>query len=479
MRYAHQFGAKTAKARASTKRGHSDWWQRVINILARPYRLHRDDVEDAELQSLQYIEGMPTSIGGFKDHPIYALERHLRRDETIYPMQEIGKFRGEPVYSRSSVQQLRSAETWLREGRVIKVGEQPLKRVVQRAHTINSKRALELAKADSHIDTPMQGLYAKWQTELYVPEPVVEGKIPKNEFGNINLFVPSMLPRGATHLDFQGIAKIARDLEVDFAPAVTGFEFRKGHANPIISGIVIAKENEELVLSAYLESAQIAQEAEAAKRHERVIRRWSRLVEGLRLRKRLLEDYGTTETVIPVEEDTERAESAGGYLNEYDGVIVPFHLPATREIGKRRIYTPIGSDEEENIQPYNPHHSWSPSLETGIGPQAGSTNPNLIQDNPKTLQQRAAEFYATGNRATTSPLDSNGHIYQKQSRKRRKRRLSKASSQSESEPEPISKRLRTFRKEPSPPRRQFRSAARKATQTVQMQLDEEDVEEEE
>jgi hypothetical protein len=89
-------------------------------------------------------------------------------------MQEIGKFRGEPVYPRSNVQQLRSAETWLREGRTIKVGEQPLKRVAQRAHTINAKRALELAKADTLIDMPTQGLYAKWQTELYVAEPVVE-----------------------------------------------------------------------------------------------------------------------------------------------------------------------------------------------------------------------------------------------------------------------------------------------------------------
>lgn len=29
---------------------------------------------------------------------------------------------------------------------------------------------------------------------------VLQGKIPKNDFGNINLFVESMLPYGATHL---------------------------------------------------------------------------------------------------------------------------------------------------------------------------------------------------------------------------------------------------------------------------------------
>lgn len=50
-------------------------------------------------------------------------------------------------------------------------------------------------------------------------------------------------------------------------------------------------------IQAYWESAQAANEAEKTKRHERVIQRWSRLVQGLRLRKRLIEDYGTTEAV--------------------------------------------------------------------------------------------------------------------------------------------------------------------------------------
>lgn len=106
----------------------------------------------------------------------YALERHLRRDEVIYPLNEIGKFRGEPVYPRANVQRLRAAETWLHEGKIIKVGQQPLKRVPQRASTINRKRILELAKADAPSETPSQGMYAEWQTELFVPDPVVEVK---------------------------------------------------------------------------------------------------------------------------------------------------------------------------------------------------------------------------------------------------------------------------------------------------------------
>jgi xeroderma pigmentosum group C-complementing protein len=33
---------------------------------------HRDDVEDNELIVDQFTEGMPTTISGFKDHPLCA-----------------------------------------------------------------------------------------------------------------------------------------------------------------------------------------------------------------------------------------------------------------------------------------------------------------------------------------------------------------------------------------------------------------------
>jgi xeroderma pigmentosum group C-complementing protein len=103
----------------------------------------------------------------------FALTKHLRRDEVIYPLEELGKFRGEPVYPRANVQRLKAAEGWMREGRMISIGQQPLKRVKARATTIERKRVLQAAKADGEQEE-QQGLYAKWQTEPYVPEPVVD-----------------------------------------------------------------------------------------------------------------------------------------------------------------------------------------------------------------------------------------------------------------------------------------------------------------
>jgi len=94
---------------------------------------------------------------------------------------ELGKFRGEPVYSRSRVLQLKAAENWICHGRVVRKGEQPLKYVKQRAATINCRRELEIhaeTEGANSGGTVMQGLYAEEQTESYVPPPVVNVRFP-------------------------------------------------------------------------------------------------------------------------------------------------------------------------------------------------------------------------------------------------------------------------------------------------------------
>ncbi|KAL0579882.1 hypothetical protein V5O48_002129 [Marasmius crinis-equi] len=384
-RYAKNYGAKVAKEQGGSSaagaggRGRQQWWARV----------HRDDLEDEELDNAQLIEGMPTTIGGFKDHPLFAqsycyntgipadlythryvLPRHLKQTETIYPPPpetlELGRFRGEPVYSRSSVVSLKTAENWLRsEGRSVKAGEQPIKLVKMRASTVNRQREIELMKeglpeagsSGSAVmngkdgGEVMQGLYARRQTEMFVPDPVVDGKVPKNSFGNIDLYVPSMLPQGAVHIPYKGVAKVARKLGIDHAEAVTGFEFRKRRANPVIEGVVVAAENESVLLEAFWEAEQDAEEKARIKREERVIKLWTRLVHGLRIRQRLQEQYATGSgggepSSTPIvngdepagdTEETTREEGVGnseggGFLVEAADVVETFHLPRFQHV---------------------------------------------------------------------------------------------------------------------------------------------------
>ncbi|KIK96449.1 hypothetical protein PAXRUDRAFT_138437 [Paxillus rubicundulus Ve08.2h10] len=346
-RYARDYTAKVSKVQgvgAGPAGKRKEWWSRVVQMITRPYRLQRDDLEDEELHNHQLTEGMPTTIAGFKDHPLYALARHLRRDQVIDHPTELGKFRGEPVYPRSSVISLKTAENWMRQGRVIRQGAQPMKMVKQRAVTVSRQRemevALERANADGHAcpdEDVMQGLYARSQTELYKPGAIQNGKIPKNDFGNIDLYVPSMLPEGAVHIPSKGAAKVAKRLGFDYAEAVTGFEFKKRRAFPVIEGIVVAAENENVIVDACLEAEQDAEEKAREKRLERVCKRWIRLVQGLRIRDRLQRQYASNVEHDPQQQqhwlDTQGAdaggneEQMGGYLTTADDVVEPFHLP--------------------------------------------------------------------------------------------------------------------------------------------------------
>lgn len=118
----------------------------------------------------------------------YALVRHLRQNETIYPLVELGKFRGEPVYSRSGVLSLKASENWMRSGRKIREGCQPMKWVKQRASTVSRRREIEMTlergrEERERVGEPssgigeeevLQGLYAESQTELYIPDPIVD-----------------------------------------------------------------------------------------------------------------------------------------------------------------------------------------------------------------------------------------------------------------------------------------------------------------
>ncbi|KAG0145497.1 hypothetical protein CROQUDRAFT_671707 [Cronartium quercuum f. sp. fusiforme G11] len=296
-RYVRSFGATTVKARLPTKKGTPDWFEQATVKLKRPYKLRRDEKEDEEILKAQVTEALPTTVGGFKDHPNFALERHLRREEVIHPRKPIGTFRGEPVFPRSAVIVCKSAETYMREGRRIKGGQEALKLVKPRTVTINRKREEELLKMDGQ-EVALQGLYAEWQTELLIPPPIVDGIIPRNGYGNFDLFAPHMLPKGAKHLPYKGIAKTAKKLEVSYADAVVSFEFHKRRAAPVIQGIIVPELEAEFVLDAYFASEDIALEKEFTKLQERCLKRWKKIILGLRIKRRLQEEYRNQSTAL-------------------------------------------------------------------------------------------------------------------------------------------------------------------------------------
>ena len=56
-----------------------------------------------------------------------------------------------------------------------------------------------------------------------------------------------MVPKGAVHIPLKNTVRICKRLGIDFAEAVTGFEFGKQRAVPVITGVVVAEEHEHAV----------------------------------------------------------------------------------------------------------------------------------------------------------------------------------------------------------------------------------------
>lgn len=63
-------------------------------------------------------------------------------------------------------------------------------------------------------------LYGDWQTERYRPATAQDGVVPRNEFGNVEMFKPWMLPVGCSHVDLPG-----EFLEINLLTTVLHFHF--------------------------------------------------------------------------------------------------------------------------------------------------------------------------------------------------------------------------------------------------------------
>ncbi|CAG8620311.1 11974_t:CDS:10 [Dentiscutata erythropus] len=284
-RYATQWGARTRKLRIPGKDG-QNWWDETLVYFARPCEREQDKIEDSSLHSMEISERIPTTISHFLNHPLYALERHLKKFEIIFPTTPIiGHIKGEPIYPRKNVKQLHTVETWLREGR--QEGQQPVKYVKSRVFTLAKRRAANMADLFNQ-EPPESALY-----------------VPKNQFGNVNMFKPSMCPLGGVHIPINGIGKIAKKLGIDYGDAVVGFDFQARRCIPVVNGIVVPEEHSEILIEAWREHSESVAAANEAKRQKEVLARWRKLITRLQIRQRLQEAYGKEEILVEEDEDEE------------------------------------------------------------------------------------------------------------------------------------------------------------------------------
>nr|XP_019945076.1 PREDICTED: DNA repair protein complementing XP-C cells [Paralichthys olivaceus] len=270
------------------RRVDEDWWDETLEPFLGPED-DRDKKEDKELQNKLLNKPLPISIAEYKNHPLYALKRHMLKYEAIYPSTAtvLGYCRGEPVYSRDCVHTLHSKDTWLKEARTVRLGEEPYKMV--KGFSNRSRKARIMSELKEKNDLP---LFGEWQTEEYLPPIAVDGKVPRNDYGNVYLFKPCMLPVGCVHLKLPNLHRVARKLGIEAAPAVTGFDFHGGYSHAVTDGYIVCEEHEEILRAAWVEEQELQRQKEREKLEKRAVSNWTLLVKGLLIRERLRQRYG-------------------------------------------------------------------------------------------------------------------------------------------------------------------------------------------
>ncbi|EAW18213.1 putative DNA repair protein Rad4 [Aspergillus fischeri NRRL 181] len=386
-RYAKAFNAKTRKMRVESTKDGERWWARTMRFYEKPFLEDRDEVEISELTAKTAAEPMPRNVQDFKDHPIYAIERQLRRNEVVFPKRVIGQVSlGKsgskdqvlvPVYRRSDVHVVRSADKWYRLGRDIKIGEQPLKRI-----RVNRNKDVGFSEDEHDNESGMEiPLYAYFQTEVYTPPPVVQGKVPKNTYGNLDVYVPSMVPPGGVHIKHPQAAHAARVLGIDYADAVTGFDFKGRHGTAVFQGVIVASECQEAVEEVldYLEDER--RQAESEEKSRETLRLWKHFLLKLRIAERVksyaIEGEESAEEISENYEDPE--EAGGGFIPEpeqemADGGNFSTYQRSTEQ--EARVYTYHEASTNNGIPGDEAHGGGLKSDESASHIEAISVNPS-------------------------------------------------------------------------------------------------------
>ncbi|XP_012229942.1 DNA repair protein complementing XP-C cells [Linepithema humile] len=279
-RYCPQWLSVTRKQRIDEK-----WWIETLTYWQEKETAISKQEDELLLQK-ELEQPLPKTVSECKGHPLYVLIRHLLKYEALYPPDcvPLGHLKtGEAIYSRYCVHTLRSRETWLKHARVVKPKQDAYK-IVKALPKYDKLSGMKIK--DSALE-----LFGEWQTTEYEPPEAKDGIVPRNAFGNVDLFKKCMLPKGTVHINLPGLNRIARKLNIDCATAVVGFNFGCMGAVPAIEGCVVCAEYEDVLREAWETEQVEAAKRATEKREKRIYGNWKKLIKGLLIKEKLSQKY--------------------------------------------------------------------------------------------------------------------------------------------------------------------------------------------
>lgn len=272
---------------------------------------------DSELMTLKQIAlknyQIPSTYSAMKKNPNVITPLTLRYNEVIdgNPLGSItldGK--KQLLYFKNDIIVGKSERQWKYLGRSINPNEldHPIKTFTNlNATTIYNKRIIEF----NQINQPELNniaLFSYKQTIPYIKmKPLVENgikRLPRNKWGNIEIFHDCMIPDDCQWIQFSNIISIVKLYkqkklkffygEFDYVPVLVGFNFsvKARQAIPIIKGILVFKQDLNLVKKVWFEGKLELLKTQYEHKRIRNLIGWKTLLQFLRIKNNLDSKYG-------------------------------------------------------------------------------------------------------------------------------------------------------------------------------------------
>lgn len=130
-------------------------------------------------------------------------------------------------------------------------------------------------------------MYGSWQCDPWEPPYILPSDpIPVNEHNNVEL---ELMNPGLVHVELHHVAKVAKKLQLPYAPCMLGFQ---NSSKPTIRGIVVHEQNEELLREAHADMSEWLLEQEQEAKRREILVRWKRLLSSVLTKDRIEREYG-------------------------------------------------------------------------------------------------------------------------------------------------------------------------------------------
>lgn len=268
-----------------------------------------------EMECLRYLGlsnyDIPQTKAAIKRNPNFTTFDSLRYDEVIAkdttPLTKTAGRELFPVFFRNCVIVGKSEQQWKFLGRSVRPEEINKEIKSTRSllpRTIARKRIFNLNILNKAPELNSVKLYSFGQTCPYIKPKVNYSSstslaiLPRNKFGNIEIYKPNMVPDDCTWIQLSEIEKCLREKlnNIQFVPVITGFSFKKnGFAIPLKNGVIVldsdVKRVKHLWLSYKIEQYRLMKEQKL----NVVLDTWRELLKKLKIKSRLDATYNPVE----------------------------------------------------------------------------------------------------------------------------------------------------------------------------------------